>query len=447
MDRAKSVFIETFGCQMNEHDSQHIEQILTSNGFKIVPAAIDAGVIIVNTCSVRYGPENKMNSYLGRARPIKEKYPELIIAVGGCVAQQEKENIIKRDKIVDIVFGPDNISAIAELIENAQATSAQLRPKQVRTDWNKAALETLNKQRFGSLPQAGRAYISITKGCDNFCSFCIVPYTRGREISRSAQSIVAEAAHLVSLGALEITLVGQNVNSYQCEGTSFLDLLALVAAVPGLMRLRFISPHPKDWQNEHTDLMAKNAVICKQLHLPFQSGSSRILKLMRRDHDIDSYLAKIDYVKKTIPDICLSTDIIVGFPGETEADFQATLEALNYVKFAQVYAFKYSPRPGTRAARLEDDVSFDLKNERLQRLIAQQHQTSRELLQGYLGQELEILVTNYNEKTGQSLGKSSGNVTINVNGKLNIGESYRVQVNGALTNSLVAAEISTIAEV
>ena len=407
MEQSRQVFLQTFGCQMNEHDSQQMKSVLQQAGYGLTADKAAAGVIILNTCSVREGPENKLHSYLGRLKEWRLSNQQFVLGVGGCVAQQEKEKIMRRSPWVDLVFGPDNHLELPQMIAKARLGHKVLNVKRFK---RVPVADTLGaKLRVN----AGRAFISITKGCDNFCSFCIVPFTRGREASRAPESIIAEAEALIRGGAKELMLVGQNVNSYSFQGTDFYRLLELTSQLDGLQRLRFISPHPKDWNYELSQLMAREKTICNQLHLPFQSGSSRILKLMRRDHDIESYLTKINDLKRLIPDISLSTDVIVGFPQETVADFKATCELLKEVQFMQVFAFKYSPRPGTKAALMADDVPLPEKKSRLAELFAIQQKIVAKKLQAQVGKELKVLLDGkFDPLSGQASGKTEANVTV-----------------------------------
>ena len=387
----KKAFIQTYGCQMNEHDSQRMMDVLEGEGYESTETPDDADLVVVNTCSVRHNPENKVWSQLGRLRGLKPRNPKRIIAVGGCVAQQEGEAILKREKVVDIVFGPDNLFRLPEMIARAQEGE-----RVVMTKWqpHERRVQNFIPEEWverGHV-EGCKAYVSITKGCDNFCTFCVVPYTRGREVSREAENILREVASLVEHGAKEIWLLGQNVNSYRVPGYGFYELLDELSQAPGLVRVRFTSPHPNDWTNELSDLMAARKTICDQLHLPFQSGSNRILDAMNRQHTIEEYLAKIQYMRAVNPYLELSTDLIVGFPGETEEDFERTLDVVREVRFSMMFPFKYSPRPKTKALQLEDDVPRKVKEERLQRVIELQQQIHEEDIRRYIGTEQEVLI-------------------------------------------------------
>jgi len=425
-------YIRTFGCQMNEHDSYRMQGILRDEGYGFTDDPGDASLIVVNTCSVREKPENKVYSLLGQLRQHKAANPGVIIGVAGCVAQQEGETILKREKSVDLVFGPDNFFRLPEMIaavkEGERVCETKWLPRE-RKIQNFVPEEWVERGHVEGI----KAYIAITKGCNNMCTFCIVPYTRGREVSREPENVVREARSLVRQGAKEIWLLGQNVNSYQGrKDYRFLELLDEVSRIEGLLRIRFTSPHPKDWNNALTDLMADRKNICNQLHLPFQAGSDRILHAMRRNHTLDEYLAKIDYLQRTIPGVELSTDLIVGFPGETEADFERTLGCLETVGFSQVFPFKYSPRPGTAASELADDVPREVKEERLARVIALQERINAGKMAGLCGMVQEVLVDSANpRRRGVMNGRTDGYRPISVHdGSLEIGEIVQARVTG-----------------
>lgn len=426
-------YIQTYGCQMNEHDSQRMEEVIREHGYALADNPEDASLILLNTCSVRHNPENKVYSFLGAVRDLKLKNPDLVIAVGGCVAQQEGNAILKREKAVDIVFGPDNMFRLPEMIDAARNGERVL-----MTKWEKRPADRIRNFVPEEYLDAGhvegcKAYIAITKGCDNFCTFCIVPYTRGREISREAGNVVHEARSLVAKGAKEIWLLGQNVNSYRAGDHGFYELLDAVSQVEGLERVRFTSPYPNDWNNALSDLMAERKTICNQLHLPYQSGSNRLLQAMNRQHTIEEYLEKISYMRSINPTLELSTDLIVGFPGETDQDFLGTLRVLRECQFGQVFPFKYSPRPGTKASDLEDDVPRDLKEDRLAQVIALQNEINAERIQRYVGTEQEVLIESANRRQrGVMNGRTDGYRPAAINdATLNIGDLVTVHVTRA----------------
>jgi len=443
-------FIQTFGCQMNEHDSQRMAGVLEGMGYTLSASAEEASLILLNTCSVRHNPENKVYSQLGRLRVLKAQNPQLIVGVGGCVAQQEGETILKREKLVDLVFGPDHCFELPELIQRVRNGERVL-----ATKWRGRNADRIDNFIPEEWVEAGhvegcKAYIAITKGCDNFCTFCIVPKTRGREVSREPDNILREARDLVAKGAKEIWLLGQNVNSYQAGNHGFLELLDAVSQVEGLERLRFTSPHPNDWNNELSDLMAARPVICNQLHLPFQAGSNRILDAMNRRHTIEAYLEKVRYMRSINPAIELSTDLIVGFPTETEEDFAWTLRVLEEVRFSLVFSFKYSPRPGTRAAKMDDDVPRKIKEDRLQRIIDVQERINAEQLDALVGSEQVVLIEGaHARKQGVMDGRTDGFRPVAVaDPALETGEIVPVRITGHRNhwlNGVPITETATIA--
>ena len=435
----KKAFIQTFGCQMNEYDSQRMTHILTKGGYKMVTESQDADLILLNSCSVREAPENKIYSFLGRVRNLKKKNKDLVVGVGGCVAQQEGDKILQREPIVDLVFGTDNYNKLLEMLAKVEQGRRILEttwmPREQKVQ-NFIPLEDIEVPYI----QGCKAYLSITKGCDNFCSFCIVPTTRGREVSRNLENILLEAKNLVKKGIKEIILLGQNVNSYQAKSQNFFILLEKLSSLKDLKRIRFVSPHPKDWNNELSNLMAQKDKICNQLHLPYQSGSNRIIKLMRRGHTIEEYLEKIFYLKKILPNVALSTDLIVGFPTETEKDFEETLKIIRKVEYHQVYAFKYSPRPGTRASRLENDIPKTTKEERLARVLALFEKIRAKKFENAIGSYKKILIEGKHPKdTTLWIGRSEENISVAVqNSNLKIGDLVVAKIQAKKRHSLLA---------
>ncbi|GMU92131.1 MAG: tRNA-2-methylthio-N(6)-dimethylallyladenosine synthase [Candidatus Hydrogenedentota bacterium] len=428
--RGEKAYIQTFGCQMNEHDSGRMMEVLARQGYATTHDIEEARLIILNTCSVRQNPENKVYSLLGRLRRLKRKDPDVIIGVGGCVAQQEGERILERERAVDMVFGPDNYFRLPEMIEQVRRGERVL-----MTKWLPRAADRVQNFVPEEWVEAGhvdgcKAYVSITKGCDNFCTFCVVPYTRGREVSREPDNILREVRSLVDKGAREIWLLGQNVNSYRAQEFGFYELLDSVSKVHGLKRVRFTSPHPNDWNNALSELMASRPTLCNHLHLPFQAGSDRILELMNRQHTIEQYLAKIRYMKAINPGIELSTDLIVGFPTETDEDFRRTLAVLEEVEFSQIFPFKYSPRPGTKAQKMEDDVPREVKEERLAEVIALQERITEKKMAAYIGSEQEVLIDAAHPRIRDAMnGRTDGYRPVTVRDcDAEIGDLVRVRV-------------------
>ncbi len=427
----KKAFIQTYGCQMNEHDSQRMAKVLESSGFEMTDAVEEASIVLVNTCSVRENPENKVYSLLGRLRAMKMKNPSLVIGVGGCVAQQEGKAILKREKTVDMVFGPDHYFRLPEMLEAVARGERVLMLEQHASE--SEPVNFIPEEWMEQVAIDGcRGYIAIMKGCNNFCSFCIVPHVRGREISRELDNILDEARRMADQGVREIWLLGQNVNSYTAGDAGFYELLDATSQLDGLKRIRFTSPHPKDWNDRLTDLMAARPAICNQLHLPFQAGSDSVLEAMRRKHTIEDFLKKVRYMQKVNPAMELSTDIIVGFPGETEEDFQGTLRVLEEVRFGQVFSFKYSVRPGTGAAKLEDDVPRDVKEDRLARVIALQERINEEQLAAYVGTTQHVMIESaHQRKQGVMNGRADNYRPVSVEDDgLNIGDFVNVRITG-----------------
>ena len=442
MAETKKAFVETFGCQMNEHDSHRMIELLDKEGYLLTQTKEEADVIIINTCSVRESPENKVYSFLGRIRTLKEKNKNLIIGVGGCVAQQEGNNILRREKAVDLVFGTDNYMQLPDMLKEVKNNKRILNTKRL-PHTHKIQNFIPQDSSFSHHINGCKSYVTITKGCDNFCSFCIVPMTRGREVSRVPEDILLECQQLIKRGAREITLLGQNVNSYRANNTGFLDLLKQVAKLDNLYRIRFVSPHPKDWNNELSDFMAENKVLCNQLHLPFQAGSSRVVKLMRRGHTTEQYVTKMKYLQQKIPNVALSTDIIVGFPTETNEEFQKTLQVMKEIKFHQVYAFKYSPRPGTRASKMKNDVPHELKQGRLQQVLQLHEEIRNQHFQNNLGSIKKILIDSQHPKDDDTLqGRTEENIAVSlIKCKENIGDLVNAKIIGKKRFSLIGEVI------
>ncbi len=431
-DMSEKAYIQTYGCQMNEHDSQRMAEVLGRNGFEMTEIVEEASLVILNTCSVRENPENKVYSQLGRLRRLKRTNPDMVIGVGGCVAQQAGQAILDREKTVDMVFGPDHFFELPELI-----AAVRRGERIVATEWMKRPANRVLNFVPDQWVEAGhvegcKAYVAIMKGCDNFCSFCIVPHVRGREVSREPGNILREIRDLVGKGAREVWLLGQNVNSYRAGDLGFHGLLDAASTCDGLKRLRFTSPHPKDWDNALSDLMAARPVVCSHLHLPFQAGSNRVLDLMRRRHTIEAFLEKVAYLKQVVPDVAITTDVIVGFPTETEDDFQRTLGVIEEVRFSQIFSFKYSPRPGTAAAEMADDVPREVKDERLQQVIAMQEGIVEDQLEACIGTIQDVLVDSAHPRDRLAMnGRTEGYRPVKIcDGSLEAGDTVQVRITG-----------------
>jgi tRNA-2-methylthio-N6-dimethylallyladenosine synthase len=394
----KTVFIQTFGCQMNEYDTAKMLEILKRERYAAVDRPERADLILINTCAIRAKPEHKVYSLLGSLQGLKARRPQVVIGVAGCVAQQDGEKLLQRAPNVNLVFGTDNLFDLPEMLARVargeRVARTAWRPPKAPVE-NFVPPEAIPASSGASAPRGAlgpKAHLAIMKGCNNMCTFCVVPYTRGREVSREPENILEEARALVRQGVKEITLLGQNVNSYKARGLQFVDLLHRLNDLPGLERIRYTSPHPKDFHEALARAHRELPKLCEHLHLPFQSGSDRILQAMRRNHGIATYLDKLALVRALVPGIALSTDIIVGFPGETEEDFQATLDVVRKVRFDHLYAFKFSPRAITPAAKLSDQVPEPVKAERLSRLLSLHQRQVQEINAGLIGSKQEVLV-------------------------------------------------------
>ena len=386
----KRFYIETYGCQMNEYDSELLAGILQEHDYVLCDSPDNADVILLNTCSVRDHAEQKIHSRLGELRNLKDKNPDLKLGVVGCMAQNLKKDLIKSKPYVNIILGPDSYRNIFEHLgaEEKHIIDTKLSKFEVYDGMFPARKEGIN------------AWISIMRGCNKFCSYCIVPYTRGRERSRSIEGIVDEAKRTVDQGFVEITLLGQNVNSYDHEGRKFPELLEALSKVDGLKRLRYTSPHPQDVDEALMRVHAEHKpLIANHIHLPLQAGSDSVLKAMNRTYTQDHYLKLVDMIRKHVPDMGITTDIIVGFPGESDKDFRETLKVMESVKFDSAYTFKYSPRPYTKAWKMEDTVSEEEKSARLTELIDLQKAHTLERYREMIGKEVEILAERRSKKS------------------------------------------------
>ena len=363
----KSYYIETYGCQMNVADSELVSGLLSQDGYDETKDINRADIILVNTCAIREHAEDKVHSRLGFYNQLKQKNPNTIIGVLGCMAQNLKEDILESKPYVDIILGPDSYRRLPTMIRDRSSKKSHL----VDTKLSKFELYD---NMFPSRNTGINAWISIMRGCDKFCTFCIVPFTRGRERSRSIEGIISEANQAVSDGFLEITLLGQNVNSYNHAGRGFHELLDEVAQIPGIKRIRYTSPHPQDMTRKVLNVMAKHDTICNYVHLPLQAGNDRVLKRMNRTYTKSRFISLVNEIRDLLPNVGLSTDIIVGFPGETEEEFKETLEVMETVRFDSAYTFKYSSRPGTKAAEYADHVTKEEKQDRIERVIMAQKQ-------------------------------------------------------------------------
>ena len=414
----KKLVIKTYGCQMNVYDSARMADVLAPHGYAPVDAPDDADMVILNTCHIREKAAEKVYSELGRIRRIRERREaegrKTVIAVAGCVAQAEGEEMRVRAPFVDIVLGPQTYHRLPEMVARAARAGGV-----VETDFPVEA--KFDELPEASAPQGPSAFLTVQEGCDKFCTFCVVPYTRGAEFSRPARQIIAEAKKLVAQGSVEITLLGQNVNAYRGpapggpapggpgpdgESWGLARIIRALADIPGLARIRYTTSHPRDMDDALIAAHRDVATLMPFLHLPVQSGSDRILAAMNRGHGTADYLALVERLRRARPDLALSSDFIVGFPGESEADFRATLDLVNTVNYAQAFSFKYSPRPGTPAALAEDQVPEEAKDERLQTLQALLREQQLRFNRGTVGRTIPVLLEKPGRDPGQLLGRS-----------------------------------------
>jgi len=443
MAEAKKLYIKTYGCQMNVYDSERMAEALGGAGYTEVQSAAEADMILLNTCHIREKAAEKVYSELGRFRDLKDAKPGLKIGVAGCVAQAEGAEIMRRQPLVDLVVGPQSYHRLPEMEAKVQQGGTAL-----DTDFP----EEDKFEKLAARPKARRApsaFLTVQEGCDKFCAFCVVPYTRGAEFSRPAARILDEAKDLVARGVREITLLGQNVNAYHGAGPEGADwtLARLIWAlndVDGLERIRFTTSHPNDMGDDLIEAHAHCAKLMPYLHLPVQSGSDRILKRMNRSHTAQGYIRLIERIRAARPDLLLSGDFMVGFPEETEEDFQATLDLIEAVRYGQAYSFKYSTRPGTPAAeraQVDDDVSTD----RLRRLQALLTHQQREIQQSMVGRKVDVLFERSGRQPGQMVGKSQYLHAVHVDGPhIEAGSSHRVLITGSGTNSLAGRIIDRV---
>jgi tRNA-2-methylthio-N6-dimethylallyladenosine synthase len=427
--KGRKLYIETYGCQMNLSDSEIIIGIMKANGCEVVTQLEEATIILFNTCSVREHAEERV---IQRIRSIKKlKKEHTIFGLVGCMAERLKEQLFNIEKSIDLVIGPDNYRQLPEYIK-------QIEHQQKVCDTNFKHEETYS-DIIPFRESNVTAWIPIMRGCDNLCSYCIVPFTRGKERSRDFNSIIDEAKNLISENYKELYLLGQNVNSYNCSGKNFSDVLESTAKLNSDVRIRFMTSHPKDLSDELIDTISRHKNICKYIHLPFQSGSNRILEIMNRKYTREHYLEVIKKIKKAIPEINLSTDIIVGFPSETESDFLDTLSLINEVKFDSAFMFKYSPREGTAAYLLNDDVPENIKSERLSKVIDIQLNISSISNHNLIGTCQEVLIESYSKKSETEFQGRLGNnkVVVFPAHKNKIGETAKIKITRSTSATLI----------
>ncbi len=433
---AKSYHLTTFGCQMNEHDSERMKGMLEALGYREAGSREDADLILFNTCSIRESADNRFIGNLGEAKRLKSEDPGRVVGVGGCWSQSMRERVFEQFPFVDVAFGPGQIHKLADFLT---------------TDSLTAQAGYFDFEDFsGHLPmrreREHQAWVQISQGCNCRCAFCIVPSTRGREVSRGDREIVEEVERLATEGVREVTLLGQNVCSYgrdlpKGQKTSFAELLALVDDVEGIERIRYTSPHPKDIREDVIRAHAELASVCEHIHLPLQSGSSRILKAMKRTYNRERYLDRVAQIREAVPDCAITTDIIVGFPGETEDDFRQTLEVVEQVRYDSAFTFVFSPRRGTPAADYPDQLPYPVKRERMDRLVEAVQRIATERAQRFVGRSMEVLVEG-TSRTDQSKlrGRIRHNKAVNFGGVADPGELVAVDIESGTSTTLAGSE-------
>ena len=425
------VYIETYGCQMNLADTELVRGILINHGYELTEKTDDADVVLLNTCSIREKAEERIYGRLGNFKNVKNSNSNLVVGILGCMAERLRKDLMEEKKIVDLIVGPDEYRRLPELIDVAFNGGKGIGVQLSKTE----TYDDLTPYREDGL----QAWISVIRGCDKFCTFCVVPFTRGRERSRSLKSIIKEIEQLSSRRFREVTLLGQNVNSYFDNENDFADLLAACAEVDPLVRVRFTTSHPQDLSEKLLQTISDHHNICNYIHLPVQSGSNRILKAMHRTYTIEHYLNLIEKARQIIPKVSFSTDIIAGFPTETYEDHLMTLDILRKIRYDGAYMFKYSPREGTKAYKMKDDVSEKIKVKRLQEIIDLQQQISFEKNQEQIGTNEIILIEGYSKKSNEYLaGRTDGNkvVIIPADNGIKTGNYVKVKINRATSGTL-----------
>jgi tRNA-2-methylthio-N6-dimethylallyladenosine synthase len=444
-DTQRKVFIKTYGCQMNVYDSERMGEVLGERGYAVTDTVEDADLVILNTCHIRERAAEKVYSELGRLRQLKDRTGnDMKIAVAGCVAQAEGEEIVRRAPVVDLVFGPQTYHRLPDLLDRNKASGMAV----VETEFPASEkFDSLDAPAQRPLNRGVAAFLTVQEGCDKFCSFCVVPYTRGAEFSRPAARIIAEARQLVEAGVREVTLLGQNVNGWHGEGNdgstwSLGHLLDALSGIGGLQRLRYTTSHPRDMDDALIAVHAGNPKVMPYLHLPVQSGSDRILKAMNRRHDAQSYVDLVARIRAARPDIAMSSDFIVGFPGETDADFEATLELVREVTYSQAFSFKYSPRPGTPAAGREEQVPEDVKAARLAQLQQILLQQQAAFNRACIGRTLDVLLEKPGRQPGQLIGRSPYLQSVFLDAEnCQIGDMIKVEITATGPNSLTGCKV------
>jgi tRNA-2-methylthio-N6-dimethylallyladenosine synthase len=432
----KSFHVTTFGCQMNEHDSERMKGMLESLGYREAEERSDADLILFNTCSIRESADQRFVAHLGEAKRLKREDPERVVGVGGCWAQSVKDEVFRRFPFVDVAFGPGQVHRLAEFL-TSDSLSAQ----------GYFEFEGFTGHLPAKRAREFQGWMQISVGCNLRCSYCIVPSTRGREVSRPLDELIGEAAELAAEGVCEVTLLGQNVNSYgrdlRPSASSFSELLRRIDAIEGVRRIRYTSPHPKDMREDVIRAHAELEAVCPHIHLPLQAGSSRILKAMRRTYGRERYLDRVALIREHVPDVALTTDIIVGFPGETEADFDETLAVVEQVGFDGAFTFVFSPRRGTEAATFTDAfVAHPVKVERMERLVEVVQRRARERAQRFVGRTVDVLVEGTSRTDPAKVrGRTPHNKVVNFEGLATPGQTVPVRITSATSQTLAGEQL------
>ena len=431
----KRYHVTTFGCQMNAHDSERMKGMLESIGYSEAASRADADLILFNTCSIRETADSRFLAHLGEAKRLKSEQPHRVVGVGGCWAQSVKEEVFERFPFVDVAFGPGQVHRLAEFLTSDSLTAQGF-----------FEFEGFTGRLQGKRAREFQGWVQISVGCNCVCSYCIVPSTRGREVSRPPGELVDEVQRLAADGVREVTLLGQNVNSYgrdlpSSERVTFAQLLAELDAIDGIQRIRYTSPHPKDMREDVIRAHAELSALCEHIHLPLQSGSSAVLKRMRRTYTRERYLERVALIREHVPDCALTTDIIVGFPGETEADFEQTLSAAEQVGYDGAFTFLFSPRRGTEAATLPDQIPHAVKVARMERLVEVVQRRGRERAERFVGRTLEVLIEGPSRTDPTRLrGRSRHNKVVNFTGLGSPGELAEVRITGSTSQTLAGEE-------
>jgi len=433
----KRIYIETYGCQMNEYDTEIVKTILQKHQYSFTDKPEEAEILFLNTCSVRENAHQKVTQRIYTFKQLRKQKKNLVIGVLGCMAQNLRNELLDEKLGVDIAAGPDSYKHLPTMLQHVFDEGKK------ESDFTLSEYETYSD--IIPEPEPGvNAWIAVMRGCDNFCTFCVVPYTRGRERSRDPFNVLTEVKQLAAKGYKQITLLGQNVNSYRFQNHDFADLIEIVSQVDGIERIRFTSPHPKDFPEKLIDVVARNDKVCKQIHLPLQAGSNRILELMNRTYTREQFLHLVDRLRKQIPHLVLTTDVIVGFPTESEEEFQETLDIMRRVEFDTAFMFKYSERQHTIASRkYPDDVSDKEKTSRIIRLVDMQKKIALKKNQQHIGQIFEVLVEGRGKKPNQLLGRNDGNkIVVFPDNGAQIGDFVRVKIKEVTSNTLMGQALA-----